>query len=166
MRRRAWISLSLWTVSSLVVSGCPGTDSSTTSVSAAAKTAPPVAVCGLSLPCTSAGPAGHDDLYGFMVGAAEPNRVRVVAVDDEARGCVSCVAPDTLFAALADDPESAYAILLHLYVSLVQTAEDAQDARTNDSPQASVEGWDRVRTWTAQAVTAASASRSTRTPER
>jgi len=158
MRGRVWISLLLGTASCLVGAGCPGTDSSTTNVPAAARSAPPVAICGLSLPCTSVGTPGRDDLYGFMTASAEPNGSRVVVVDDEARGCVSCVAPDTMFAALADDTERAYAVLLHLYVSLVQTAEDAQDARANESPPAPVEGWDGVRVWTAQAVTAASTS--------
>jgi len=158
MRRRARISVLLGAVSCLAVSGCPGADNSTAGVPAAAGRAPPAAICGLSLPCTSVGPPGRDDYYGHMVAAAEPSRSNMVAIDDEARGCVSCVAPDTMFAALADDPESAHAVLLHLYVSLVQTAEDAQDALANESPPAPVEGWDGVQAWTTRTVTAASAS--------
>jgi len=85
-----------------------------------------------------------------MVAAAEPFHESVFAIDDATLGCISCVSPKRLFAEVADDPELARAVLLHVYVSLQQTM---QDALASSFPPKPDEGWEGIRTWTNRAVT-------------
>jgi hypothetical protein len=104
----------------------------------------PDQVCGLTLPCREPTVGHSHDLYGAMVAGLSPYG-ELLFEQDQTAGCARCLAPESLFAELLDEPDANKGALAHVYLSLKEVGHAAFEGRSESSPDT---GWSYLHEWT------------------